>query len=119
MSNYSFEIDLEAEEDNFEKTIILKIDFDSFDKRTYQKFHAGLIVLLIVLLIVVETLGNFLLFCLIWYEKYGMDAQKRTVTNQLFSSICISQILCNIFIIPLSTVFLILGPPESKYFYFE
>ena len=37
--------------------------------------------------VIFEIIGNFLLFCMIIYEKYGMDSQKRTVTNQLLSSI--------------------------------
>ena len=41
------------------------------------------------LFLIVEILGNFLLLSMITYEKYGMDPQKRTVTNQLLSSICI------------------------------
>ena len=54
-----------------------------------------------ILFFVVETLGNFLLFCIITYEKYGMDAQKRTATNQLLNSLCGSVILFNIGILPM------------------
>ena len=64
--------------------------------------HPGLIALYLTLLILLETLGNFLLFCIIFYEKYGMDTQKRTVTNQLFSGMIFVQIISNIFVIPLS-----------------
>ena len=48
------------------------------------------------LYVIVEILGNFLLLSMITYEKYGMDSQKRTVTNQLLSSICISFIILNV-----------------------
>ena len=48
------------------------------------------------LYVIVEVLGNFLLLSMITYEKYGMDSQKRTVTNQLLSSICISFIILNV-----------------------
>ena len=34
MSKNSFEIDPETGEDNFVETMIIKIDFDTFDKRT-------------------------------------------------------------------------------------
>ena len=108
-------MDLQTVEDNFAETMIIKIDFDTFDKKSLKTLHTGLIVLCIVLLIMLETLGNFLLFCLVWYEKYGMDAQKRTVTNQLLSSMCIAQILFNILLMPFVTFFIIMGPPDSKY----
>ena len=64
---------------------------------------------LVFLLIILETLGNFLLLCMICYEKYGMDSKKRTVTNMLLSRIIFVQILCNIFIIPLPTIGQIFG----------
>ena len=44
---------------------------------------AGMMTFYIFLFLVVEILGNFLLLSMIMYEKYGMDSQKRTVTNQL------------------------------------
>ena len=65
--------------------------------------------LLVFLLIILETLGNFLLLCMILYEKYGMDSKKRTVMNMLLSRIIFVQILCNIFIIPLPTIGQIFG----------
>ena len=64
MSNYSFKMYLQTVEDRFAETVIIKIDFDTFDKKSYQTFHTGLIALCIVLLIMLETLGNFLLLCL-------------------------------------------------------
>jgi hypothetical protein len=53
------------------------------------------------LFLIVEILGNFLLISMITYEKYGMDSQKRTVTNQLLSSICVSFILHNVIAMPI------------------
>ena len=38
--------------------------------------------------LIVEIPGNFLLLSIIIFEKYGLDSQKRTVTNQLLSNIC-------------------------------
>ena len=62
------------------------------------------------LFLILETVGNFLLFCMIIYEKYGMDSQKRTITNQLLSSICWSAILWNIFFMPIIMIARIYGP---------
>ena len=77
---------------------------------------SGLVVLFLVFqLIILETLGNFLLLCMIWYEKYGMDSKKRTVTNMLLSRIIFVQILCNLFIMPLPTIGLIFDV-YSEYF---
>ena len=45
--------------------------------------------LYIMMFLILESVGNFLLFCMISYEKYVMDSQKRTVTNRLLSNICI------------------------------
>ena len=75
------------------------------EKKERELPYSGLVLsFLVILLIILETLGNFLLFCMIWYEKYGMDSKKRTVTNMLLSKIIISQILCNIFIMPLPII---------------
>ena len=76
--------------------------------------HPGLIVLYIVSLIMLETLGNFLMFCMIWYEKYGMDSKKRTISNQLMSRMLMVVILFNIIMMPMILLGLIFGP-LSKY----
>ena len=62
---------------------------------------AHLMTFYIFLFLIVEILGNFLLLSIITYEKYGMDSQKRTVTNQLLSSICVSFIMHNIIAMPI------------------
>ena len=54
-----------------------------------------------ILLLMLETLGNILLICMILYEKYGMDPQKRTIANQLLSRMLLVQIVSNIFILPI------------------
>ena len=64
----------------------------------------GLLALYFVLFVTVETVGNFLLICMILYEKYGMDPQKRTIANQLLTRMLIVQIFFNVFIMPLSVV---------------
>ena len=73
-------------------------------------------VLYAVMFVIFETIGNFLLFCMIIYEKYGMDSQKRTVTNQLLSSICGSRILHNFIAVPIITIQQIFWYPLSKTF---
>ena len=61
----------------------------------------GIKLFLGILLLLMETLGNYLLFCMVWYEKFGMDSKKRTITNQLFSRMILALIFFNIFILPL------------------
>ena len=62
------------------------------------------------LFILTEIVGNFLLFCLILFEKYGMDPQKRTTNNILFSSICGMMILFNLISLPIPVVREVWGP---------
>ena len=62
---------------------------------------AAMMTFYIFLFLIVEIPGNFLLLSMITYEKYGMDSQKRTVTNQLLSSICISFIVHNVIAMPI------------------
>ena len=71
---------------------------------------SGLVIsFLVFLLIILETLGNFLLLCIICYEKHGMDSKKRTVTNMLLSRNIFILILFNIFIMPLPAIGQIFG----------
>ena len=74
----------------------------------------GLKMFLGILLLIMETVGNYLLFCMVWYEKFGMDSKKRTITNQLLSRMILVLIFYNIFFMPLFFgAFLI---PYSEYF---
>ena len=52
-------------------------------------------------LLILETLGNCLSFCIVWYEKFGMDSKKRTITNQLLSMMIMVVIFFNIFFMPI------------------
>ena len=54
-----------------------------------------------ILLLILETVGNCLSFCIFWYEKYVMDSKKRTITNQLLSRLQMAVIFFNIFFMPL------------------
>ena len=62
---------------------------------------AEMMMFYVFLFLIVEILGNFLLLSMITYEKYGMDPQKRTVTNQLLSSICGSFLIQNFVAVPI------------------
>ena len=95
----------------------MMLEFALFDKKIEKKLMStglGLTVSFGVLLLILETLGNFLLFCMVWYEKFGMYSKKRTVTNQLLSIMILTLIFFNIFFMPLFFgAFLI---PYSEYF---
>jgi hypothetical protein len=92
------------------KTLILKKKLPVLQGEYYQitesftlyehniskyNFSPQLLGFVLLIFLFVITLGNFLLFCIVVYEKFGMDSQKRTVTNQLLSSICWNQIIFN------------------------
>ena len=93
----------------------MMLEFALFDKKIEKKLMStSLTVSFGVLLLILETLGNYLLFCMVWYEKFGMDSKKRTITNQLLSMMIITLIFFNIFFMPLYYgAFLIL---YSEYF---
>ena len=96
----------------------MTLEFALLDKKIEKKLMStgslGLTVSFGVLLLILETLGNFLLFCMVWYEKFGMDSKKRTITNQLLSVMILTLIFFNIFFMPLIYgAFLI---PYSEYF---
>ena len=78
----------------------------SFDEHSTNEssppLSAEMMTFYIFLFLIVEILGNFLLLSMITYEKYGMDPQKRTVTNMLLSSICISFIIHNVIAMPIA-----------------
>ena len=97
------------------------IDFALFDKNIehkilfmFEQTGLGLKVFGGISLLIMETLGNYLLFCMVWYEKFGMDSKKRTITNQLLSRMILAVIFFNLFFMPLFFgAFLI---PYSEYF---
>ena len=108
------------------KNFTYQVAFESCNLNTIMNFGQsdtnmnampgpGLIILFIVSLIMMETLGNFLYFCIVWYEKYGMDSKKRTISNQLMSRMLMVVILFNIIMMPMILLGLIFGP-LSKYF---
>ena len=76
----------------------------------FQLPPPGIVAFYTILFLIVETLGTFLLICMIIYEKYGMDPQKRTVSNQLLSNNCVMWIVHNFLVMPTFTVQQIFGP---------
>ena len=95
----------------------LILEFALFDKNIEKKIVStslGLTVLFGIFLMLMETLGNYLLFCMVWYEKFGMDSKKRTISNQLLSRMILAVIVFNILFMPLvfGTIFI----PYSEYF---
>ena len=93
------------------------LEFALFDRKIGEiliKTDLGLKVFFGMLLLIMETLGNYLLFCMIWYEKFGMDSKKRTVTNQLLSRLIFALIFFNIFFMPVYFGALLI--PYSEYF---
>ena len=97
--------------------LFLTVEFSLFDRKIEKKLlstNLGITVFFGILLLIMETLGNFLLFCMVWYEKFGMDSKKRTITNQLLSRMIVPLIVFNIFFMPLH--FGALFIPFSKYF---
>ena len=55
-----------------------------------------LFVLTVVMFVLLQTLGNFLLAAMIAFEKYGMDPQKRTAINQIVSFCCYTLLFGNV-----------------------
>ena len=92
------------------------LEFALFEKNIEKKIVStglGLTVLFGIFLMIMESLGNYLLFCMVWYEKFGIDSKKRTITNQLLSRMILALIFYNIFFMPL--FFGVFLTPYSKY----
>ena len=96
------------------QSIIIEVVLFDMPGKNLVASGLGLKVFLGILLLIMETIGNYLLFCMVWYEKFGMDSKKRTINNQLFSRMILVLIFYNIFFMPLFLgAFLI---PYSEYF---
>ena len=97
----------------------MTLEFALLDGKIEKKSTSlGLKVFFGILLLILETLGNYLLFCMVWYEKNGMDSKKRTITNQLLSTMVLALILFNISFMPLYFVGILipLSGALSEYF---
>ena len=79
-------MDFNFKSEEYNKTFHLmeNVSLDEHSMNVYSPApSAEMMMFSVFLFLIVETLGNFLLLSMITYEKYGMDSQKRTVTNQL------------------------------------
>ena len=125
MFDFSNHTKFENDEQNDRNALLdnqsIMLDFALFDKRNEQKIMfmfeqagLGLKVFVGISLLIMETLGNYLLFCMVWYEKNGMDSKKRTITNQLLTRMVLALILFNISFMPLYFVGILI--PLSEYF---
>ena len=97
---------------------LVMLEFALFDKKIEKNIiqaGLGLKLLFGILLLIMETLGNYLLFCMVWYETFGMDSKKRTITNQLLSRMIFALIFFNIFFMPLQ--FVAVWIPFSEYIF--
>ena len=95
----------------------MTLEFALLDGKIEKKsisISLGLKVFFGVLFLILETLGNYLLFCMVWYEKNGMDSKKRTITNQLLTRMVLAIIMFNLFFMPLYFVGILI--PLSEYF---
>ena len=72
-------------------------------------------ILVVIAFAAMEIVGNALLFLLAVFEKYGMDSKKRTIVNQLVSSICFMTILDNVIFMPIFVVRLAYTPIGMNY----
>ena len=99
------------------QSIIIEVVLFDMPGKNLVASGLGLKVFLGILLLIMETIGNYLLFCMVWYEKFGMDSKKRTINNQLLSRMILVLIFYNIFFMPLFFGALLI--PFSKYFIFK
>ena len=98
-----FENQKQNESNNLLDNQLMVLEFAPFAKKIVV-FDLGIKLFLGILLVIMETFGNYLLFCMVWYETFGMDSKKRTITNQLFSRMILALIIFNLFIMPMQFV---------------
>ena len=61
------------------------------------------------------TLGNSLVFGMVWFEQYGSQLRQRMLTNQIASHVFIIMIFGNTIAYGMQVIFVIFGPfPEHK-----
>ena len=82
----------------------LILEFELSDRQIGKKIKStglGITLFCGISLLILETLGSCLLFCMLWYVVFGMVAKKRTVTHQLLSRMIMARIFFNIFFMPI------------------
>ena len=114
-----FESQKQDESNDMLDNQLMILEFAPFAKKfvLFDQQSLGIKLFLGILLVIMETFGNYLLFCMVWYETFGMDSKKRTITNQLFSRMILALIIFNLFIMPMQ--FVGFWIPFSKYRYFK
>ena len=101
---------------------LMILEFAPFAKKIeinsglFDQQSVGIKLFLGILLLIMETIGNYLLFCMVWYEKFGMDSKKRTITNQLLSRMILALIIFNICIMSMQYVGFWISLSEYIYF---
>jgi len=90
---------------------ILFLVFDCLSSLTDMIFEA----LVVTAFAAMEIVGNAFLFLLAVFEKYGMDSKKRTIVNQLVSSVCFLTILDNVLCVPVLVMRLAYTPQGMHY----
>ena len=86
--NTSFQ--LGAIEIDFEMDVVSDPESWNYGKTTLSVF------IIIIFGVFLEVVSNGLLYGIFIYEKYGVDSQRRIMTNMLLSQICIACIFLNI-----------------------
>ena len=117
MSEISFENGKLNDSNGLQNKLSLIVELSLFDRKIETNLLStspGITFFFGILLLMMETLGNFLLFCMVWYEKFGMDSKKRTITNQLLTRMVLALILFNSFFMPLYFVGILI--PLGEYF---
>ena len=113
-----FENGTQNESNELQNNQLLILEFDLFERKSEKNLFStgiGITVFFGILLLMMETIGNYLLFCMVWYETFGMDSKKRTITNQLLSRMIFALIFFNIFFMPL--FFAAVWIPLSKHIF--
>ena len=89
--------------------VIFESDSENEPISTLVKIVLSIMAILYEIFVNPLLLGSFL------FEKYGVDSQRRTVTNMLFSKASIALIFNNILATPLSFYGLVLVPKGLNY----
>ena len=91
---------------------IIEIDFLVSDP---ESWIYGKILNVLIIGILLEIVSNGLLYGIFIYEKYGIDSQRRTMTNMFLSQICIACIFLNILAHPFWLYGMFLSPDGIGY----
>ena len=93
----------------------IEIDFETdvvvSDPESWDYGKTILTILITIIFgILLEVVSNGFLYGIFIYEKYGIDSQRRTMTNMFLSQICIACIFLNILVHPILLYGMLLSP---------